>query len=193
MFYNVDIADYNQRNNKLNKTDFALIVIEMQEAFRSDELCLISQRQIDNVNRLLRFTKENKQSYIVRHNDTNSSHQNMVNWWGSGISINSNDWNIIPEVDLEGAVIIDKTQYSAFFETNLECMLKDAGINDLIISGNMTNCCCETTARDAFMRGFNVFFVNDATATVNADLHTCTIKNLAFGFASIVNTSDIIE
>lgn len=47
---------------------------------------------------------------------------------------------------------------SVFWETGLDEILKSRGIAEIIITGVMTNCCCETTARDAFMRDYRVFF-----------------------------------
>lgn len=47
----------------------------------------------------------------------------------------------------------------------------------------MTHLCCETTARSAFIRGFDVFFTIDGTATYNEDFHFGTLYNLAHGFA----------
>lgn len=55
----------------------------------------------------------------------------------------------------------------------------------------MTNCCCETTARDAFVHDYRVFFVADATATANRELHIASLKNLAFGFAHVIDTEQI--
>jgi nicotinamidase-related amidase len=52
---------------------------------------------------------------------------------------------------------------------DLEKILRAKGIQDLIISGMMTNLCCETTARDAFMRDYRVFFLIDGTATGKED------------------------
>jgi len=52
-------------------------------------------------------------------------------------------------------------------------------------------CCCETTARDAFIRDYRVFFVGDATATVNDELHLASLKNLGFGFAPVVSTDQV--
>lgn len=197
MNYKIDldeIKQYETLHNQLNKSSFALIVIEMQEAFRSDELCLISNQQINNVNKLISFSKTNsKKPYIIRHNDSNAKYKNMLNWWGTEIEYNSKEWQIIPELDIDNSIIIDKNQYSAFFQTELEEHLRKENITDILICGNMTNCCCDTTARDAFMRGFNVFFINDATATINAELHLAAIKNLAFGFATILNTNEVIK
>ncbi len=62
------------------------------------------------------------------------------------------------------------------FKTDLDNILKENQIKDVIIVGVMTNCCGETTARDAFMYGYKVFFISDATATANEDLHLWALK-----------------
>lgn len=70
-------------------------------------------------------------------------------------------------------------------------MLTSCGFEEIIITGVMTNCCCETTARDVFMRDYRVFFASDATATVNEDLHLSTLKNLAFAFAHVLDAESL--
>ena len=83
--------------------------------------------------------------------------------------------------------LVEKHTYSAFYDTDLESFLKKSERTEVIVTGVMTNLCCETTARDAFIRGFRVFFSTDATATSNHDLHSSTLKNLAYGFAYLVD------
>ena len=90
-------------------------------------------------------------------------------------------------------LIIDKNRYSAFYKTNLNHLLQSMKIEDLIICGVMTNCCCETTARGGFMRGFEILFTIDGTATYHEDFHRATLMNLAHGFASPVLTSEILS
>jgi len=46
---------------------------------------------------------------------------------------------------------------------------------------------------DAFIRGFQTFFVSDAAAAVNDELHLSTLKNLAYGFAHIVSTEEVCK
>lgn len=187
------INDYNTHKSDINIQHAALLVIEMQETFRSD-LKLISNKQINNVSSLIKFAESNKMPIIfVRHNDSSNTSENMIKWWGDKLEYGSKAWEIIPEYDVTGKIVIDKSQYSAFYNTNLDAILKAKNITDVVISGLMTNCCCETAARDAFMRGYNVFFVNDATATINADLHLSAVKNIAFGFGSVVNTCDLVK
>jgi bifunctional isochorismate lyase/aryl carrier protein len=57
----------------------------------------------------------------------------------------------------------------------------------------MTHLCCETTARAAFVRGFDVFFLVDGTATYNQDYHQATLLNLAHGVAVLTDVNKIIK
>jgi nicotinamidase-related amidase len=115
-------------------------------------------------------------------------------WWGDLIRRGSRDWELLEGLGrAANEPIIDKNRYSAFFGTRLDARLRKKGIEDLIICGVMTNCCCETTARDAFVRDYRVFFVADATATANEELHEASLMNLAFGFAHVVRTEEIAD
>lgn len=188
-----DIQEYNTHRHQLTAST-ALLIIEMQETFRSD-MQMISEKQIDNVKTLIKFATNNKFLPIyIRHNDSSDASKHMIDWWsGDKLEKGSAGWQIIPELNTDNQLIIDKSQYSAFYGTDLEQILKSNQISNVIICGVMTNCCCETAARDSFMRGYNVIFVSDATATINQELHMAAIKNLAFGFAQIINTQDLIN
>jgi len=87
------------------------------------------------------------------------------------------------ELELYGGIRIEKHQYDAFYDTNLEEILNKKNISQLVICGVMTNICCETTARSAFVRGFEVFFTIDGTATYSEEHHMATLTNLSYGFA----------
>ncbi len=100
---------------------------------------------------------------------------------------------IIPEFDLSQSVVIEKSQYDAFYQTRLEEILQQKGVRQLVICGVMTHLCCETTARSAFTRGFEVFFTIDGTATQNEAFHRATLLNLAHGFAVPVLVEEVIR
>ena len=93
---------------------------------------------------------------------------------------------IVPEIDVSTGTLIQKSQYDAFYQTDLEKLLREKDVSQVIICGVMTHLCCETTARSAFMRGFEVFFPVDGTATYNLEFHRASLMNLAHGFAKIV-------
>ena len=64
------------------------------------------------------------------------------------------------------SILIEKTLPGSFTGTELESWLRDKGIERLVISGFMTQMCCDTTARQAFHLGFAVTFLSDATGTL---------------------------
>jgi ureidoacrylate peracid hydrolase len=96
----------------------------------------------------------------------------------------------------EDDLTIDKTRPSAFVPGTcaLPEELNRRGIDTLIISGTLTNCCCESTARDAGQRNFKVIFASDACAALDAEAHNETCRNLAlFGFADVRPTSGVMD
>lgn len=87
--------------------------------------------------------------------------------------------------------VILKHRYSAFYNTDLETVLRCLKIEDLIITGIMTNLCCESTARDAYYRDYRVFFLADGTGSISEEMHLASLVNVAFGFA-FVTTADVV-
>ncbi len=61
-------------------------------------------------------------------------------------------------------VVLEKPRFGAFQGTDLELILRGNGIDSVIIGGIATNVCCETTAREAGVRDFHVFFLSDGTS-----------------------------
>jgi nicotinamidase-related amidase len=94
-----------------------------------------------------------------------------------------------------GDLVIDKYRYSAFVEhaSNLDAILKSLDIDTLIIAGTLTNCCCESTARDANMLGYKILFAADATAAVTDAEHNAALLNLCIMFADVRSTAEILE
>jgi ureidoacrylate peracid hydrolase len=96
-----------------------------------------------------------------------------------------------------GDIILEKPRYGAFTGTDLELILRNKGI-DTVIIGICTNVCCETTAREANMRDFHVFFLSDATATfdtpeLKADqIQPVVLATMKAAFAQVENTASMI-
>ena len=62
----------------------------------------------------------------------------------------------------------------------------------MIISGTATQVCCESTARDAMMMNYKVFFIADANATFTDAEHNATLSAMAYGFYDVIDTNDLI-
>ncbi|HUL31631.1 MAG TPA: isochorismatase family protein [Thermodesulfobacteriota bacterium] len=150
-----------------------------------------------NIQNVIQFCRQENIPVIFTqhgHTDPPSDRGALGSWWGQVILHGTKDWLFLPEVTVESKdIVLPKNRYSAFYETDLEKILRSKGIQDLIISGVMTNLCCETTARDAFMRDCRVFFLIDGTATGRGDHHLATLKNLGFGFAYLMTCDELVQ
>jgi ureidoacrylate peracid hydrolase len=92
-------------------------------------------------------------------------------------------------------LVLDKLRYNAFHNTGLDEELRGRGIDTLLVTGVTTNCCVESTSRDAFMRDFDVAVVSDGSAAFRneEDLHEASLRNLSLFFAVIATAADVAE
>lgn len=91
---------------------------------------------------------------------------------------------------LAGETVIQKTTFGAFNSTTIEQTLRHMAIDDLVVTGISTNCCVETTARDAADRGFGVAIVDEATADYDEPAHEAALRAFHFNFGPIFRTVD---
>lgn len=91
--------------------------------------------------------------------------------------------------------IVHKRRFSAFIQgsSDLDEFLKEKGINTLIITGTLTNVCCESTARDAMMLNYRVLMVSDANATVTEEAHIAALTTVMFVFGDVQTTDEVIN
>ncbi|MGH6634073.1 MAG: isochorismatase family protein, partial [Sphingopyxis sp.] len=70
--------------------------------------------------------------------------------------------------------------------------LQSRGIKTLVITGIVTNGCCETTARDASQHGFQILFASDATGAMSEEEHRAALLNLALWFAEVQSADELV-
>lgn len=84
--------------------------------------------------------------------------------------LNSEAWQLHPEVQQRPRdILIDKQLPGTFTGTDLQEWLKSVAAETISIAGYMTHMCCDTTARQAFHRGYQVEFLRDATGTLDIE------------------------
>ena len=93
----------------------------------------------------------------------------------------------------EGEAIFSKDRYNAFAGTGLDAHLKSLKRDTLVIAGLTTECCVDSTARDAFERDYRVFVPSDAVAAYEPDLHHWALKALALNCALLASSQDILS
>jgi nicotinamidase-related amidase len=78
-------------------------------------------------------------------------------------------------------------------DTALESVLRARGIDTVVVTGLVTNGCCDCTARDAFQHGFNVIVASDATAAMTDEEHNAALLNLEIYYARVLRTVEIVQ
>ncbi len=195
-----------QRNKLiLNPKKSALMIIDMQNDFLDKKTPAFTENAryiIPYLQKLCKTARKEKIPVIYTahcHQDPKIDGGMTAQWWPEirnkeTLVAGTKGAGIIKELKpLPKEKIIYKHRYSAFYNTDLEIYLRGLDVTDLIITGIMTGICCESTARDAFFRDFRVFIIGDATAAGEDDLHLNSLKILAYAFAYVTTTKEIIK
>jgi len=183
-------------NTKLNIDKAALLVLDMQNFFfdKTSHACMPSgEAIIDGIVKTSKYFHDMSRPIIAtKHINSNENAKMMDFWWRDILTKDDEFSNLIEEIDnIPTSKILIKSQYDAFYNTNLHHLLQELKIEQLVITGVITHLCCETTARSAFVHGYNVFFPIDGTATYNEDIHLSSLHTLAHGYANITTIQKI--
>lgn len=162
---------------------------------------------LDRINRLIRVCREKNilivhTAHVIRADGSNAGvmaeiapivREGLLNEGSEAVKLHK-------DLDIrDDDILLNKPKFGAFYGTDLETMLRYRGIDTVIIAGIATNICCETTAREATVRDFRVFFLSDGTATYDIgdqsaqQLQAATCTTLGFAFAQICTVNEIIE
>ncbi len=142
----------------------ALLVIDVQREYFDGALPIT--HPIGHLDRILQVMdlgrKAGVPTAVIRH------HQPDPN--SPIFCLNSEMWQLHPEVASRPYdVLIEKQLPGSFTGTNLEAWLKQVNADTVSIAGYMTHMCCDTTARQAFHRGYKVEFLKEATGTLRVE------------------------
>lgn len=189
----------------------ALLLIDVQKVYTTPGSPLFIEQHdvaIANMNRLVREAETRGDLVVyVRHvhKRDGSDAGRMFDYLGSpgeiGFLEDSDEVKFDPRLTLSpGALQIMKSRYSAFVGTGLGETLRQRQIDRIVVTGFMTNYCCETTARHGHDLDYYVDFVIDATGCPDASaevrqplIKSVTSAVLLGGFARVCTTNDYLE
>jgi nicotinamidase-related amidase len=193
------VKPFNNNRMILNKDKAALMVVDVQNFFldpNSPTFTCGGLAILPNLKKLITaFRKAGRPVIYTKHvHHPDKIDAGIMGWWWKGMCIEGTpESEVHPEISPEpGEKVILKHRYSAFYNTDLETILRCLKIEDIVITGIMTNMCCESTARDAYYRDYRVFFPADSTGSINEEMHLASLLNLSFGFAYITTAEEVL-
>lgn len=104
--------------------------------------------------------------------------------WGTQVI---EDHEVLPDDRL-----VRKARYSAFFQTDLDLLLRDDMITQLIVFGVVTNICVRSTVHDAFFQGYEIIVPHDACAGTGDREHRSSLYDIATHFGTVCTSTDIV-
>jgi len=177
----------------------ALLVIDMNVHFASSDgrsYLPMAELIIPNVRELVdRWRTIGTEVIFTRHGHQGEHDLGMLGkFFSDWIATDEPDAEIIPELTpLDSERVIRKNTYDAFLDTPLQSILEEKGIDQVLVTGVLTHMCCETTARSAFCRGFEVYVAVDAMASKSEDHHLGSLLSMADSVAVMMSTREILD
>jgi nicotinamidase-related amidase len=146
----------------MNITKKAVIVIDMLEDFVYGALKNErSHKIIPNIAKLLDYARKNGW-LVVYSNDAHLPGDPEEKVWGAHALAGSAGAEVIKELaPQKGDYILGKRTYSAFYETGLDLILREHGVEEVIITGQHTHICVRHSSADAFARNYNITIPSD--------------------------------
>jgi ureidoacrylate peracid hydrolase len=189
----------------------ALIVVDLQNGFMMEgvahALCKEAIDVVPNVNRLADAVRRTggKVFWIKNTHD-----EGCLTLWSNmhemsppaqrakrveSMSEGTLGHQLWADLDVQtGDEIVQKTRYSALIQgsSDLEARLRAGGYDTVLITGTMTNVCCESTARDAMMLNFKTIMVSDGNATATDEEHNASLIAIYLIFGDVMDTDFLI-
>jgi ureidoacrylate peracid hydrolase len=107
----------------------------------------------------------------------------------------SAQWQVWHALDVQASdEIVEKRRFSAFIQgsSDLQARLQRKGIRTLLITGTVTNVCCESTARDAMMLDYESIMVADGCAALTDEAHLASLCNFQTIFGDVLTVDDLL-
>lgn len=189
----------------------ALVVIDMQNAFVAEGMpseIPIAREIVPNINRLAEAVRRTGGTVawvqLATAPEADGGWPTFYDFVvdrqnAAKISANLNEgtegFALWPELAVrDNDLFVAKRRFSAFLQgsSDIEAKLRERGVDTVLITGTVTNVCCETSARDAMQLGFKTVMISDANAARSDTEHTAVLSSFIHSFGDVRPTSEVI-
>jgi len=195
----------------IDPTKTALVVVDLQNAFMMPGVahseCKMAPKIVPNVNRLAQavratggkvvwiqtaFIEESLEDWSVLHGMALPARTEKRI---EALSRGSKGYELWAELEVKPEdLIVEKLRFSAFIQgsSNLADVLRTHGLDTVLITGTVTNVCCESSARDAMMTNFKTIMVSDGNAAMTQAEHDAALTAFYNIFGDVMDTGMLI-
>jgi ureidoacrylate peracid hydrolase len=196
---------------ELDASKTALVVIDMQNTFcepNSPAEVPQSREIVDPINKFAKSFRE-KGGQVVWVLHANSQMGDKSDWelffnnvvsaevkTRTMASLSPDKQKVWKDLAVdEKDITIIKNRYSALISgsSSLERVLRNLGIDTILIAGTKTNICCESTARDGMMLDFKIVMVEDCCAALSDDEHQAALESIIQQFGDVRTSDSLLE
>ena len=190
----------------------ALVVVDLQNAFMDEAVghavCPMARDIVPNVNRLasvvraagggvfwIKNTFDERGAYEWSHVHAMLSPESQKRRVAA-MTEGSQGHQLWPELDVRPEdEIVRKYRFSAFMPgtCDLPYRLRARGFDTVLITGTVTNVCCESSARDAMMINFRTVMISDGNAAMTMDEHNASLVAFYAMFGDVMDTDFVIQ
>jgi ureidoacrylate peracid hydrolase len=198
-------------HDNLDPRKTALVVVDMQNAFMlsgvAHSLCPMAQEIVPNINRLAQAVRETGGAVVwIKTTFTDETLRSWSTYYeisrpeqnakrAEALAAGSKGHELWSGLDARPSdLVVEKKRFSAFIQgsSNLVAVLRERGLDTVLVTGTVTGVCCESTARDAMMLNFKTIMVSDGNAAMTDDDHNASLTSFYLTFGDVMSTDLLI-
>ena len=197
-------------NEVIDAARAALVVVDMQNYFVAEEVPTavpVAREIVPNINRMAAAIRAAGGRVVWIQTTATGAMERWANYHNrmltpenaarrlKNLAEGSDGFKLYPKLAaLPADIYVKKIKYSAMIpdSSNLNEVLVQNGLDTLLITGTVTNTCCESTARDASMFDYKVIMISDGNAGRRDELHAGALNNFQLYFGDVMTTDEAI-
>ena len=172
----------------------AILVVDMLNDFVTGALkCDRGLAIVPKTAELLRAARAKNVPVIFCNDAHLKDIDHELKLWGDHAIAGTKGAEVIPELELCATdYVVPKRRYSGFFHTDLDLLLKELGVDTVILTGLHAYMCVRHTAADAYQLGYDVVVARDATDSFTEEDYLYGIKYLKETYGAKVTDVDTL-
>lgn len=206
------LSTFNLMSKDFNPKTTAVVLLELQNDFLSEggklhpllKQVLEANNVVENLNKLISGARERSMTIVqtpiqfsADYKEMGSEPYGILKAVKDAGAFVRGSWgaNIAPSINLQESDIIinGKSSIDAFTGTNLDEVLRSRDITTIALAGQLTNICIESTMRAAYDRGYEVYGITDASATIGLEQYEISVRHNWPMFSKAMSHVEFLE